>query len=65
VLVLITVSRVGLNIDPPGWHQVTVRALGAPLQMVLTIALGATLLASTLMVVGLLRRRWPPRKRAR
>ena len=65
VLVLITVSRVGLNIDPPGWHQVTVRALGAPLQLVLTVLLVAALLASTLVVVGVLRRRWPPRKRAR
>ncbi|MDO9445303.1 MAG: sodium-dependent transporter [Dehalococcoidia bacterium] len=65
VLILITVSRVGLNIDPPGWHQVTVRALGAPLQVVLTVVLAAALLASTLVVVGALRHRWPPRKRPR
>ncbi|GMU39837.1 MAG: sodium-dependent transporter [Chloroflexota bacterium] len=60
----LTISRVALHIDPPGWHQMPgVAYLGAGRQVLVTVALAVALLASTLAVVWAARRRWPPRGR--
>ncbi|MDA0270196.1 MAG: sodium-dependent transporter [Chloroflexi bacterium] len=59
-LVMVTVSRIGLGIDPAGWHQMPgVAYLGAGRQAAVTLLLVALLLAATLAVVWAARRQWP------
>ncbi|MDA0301782.1 MAG: sodium-dependent transporter [Chloroflexi bacterium] len=58
VLVGITLSRLALNIDPAGWHQLPgIAFIGSVWQLVLTVVILAALLANTLTVVRLIGRR--------
>lgn len=58
VLIGITLSRLVLNIDPAGWHQLPgIPFIGSVWQLVLTVVILAALLASTLTVVRLIGRR--------
>lgn len=63
VLIAVTVARVALSIDPPGWHLLPgVGYLGNVRQLLVTIALLALLLSMTLTVVWVLRTRLSSRE---